>query len=148
MVRSPTCRGGTIMQMKSYVAPLPQSSWDVTSDGVKTVFDYDYAAGREKLMNLYQKGKDLQWDSGKRIDWTREIDMENPLGVPDEFMPIHGSKTWDRLNAKERGNVRRHMTAWQFSQFLHGEQGALVCTAKIVQTVPMVDSKFYAATQV
>jgi len=40
------------------------------------------------------------------------------------------------------------MGAWLNSQFLHGEQGALVCTAKIVQTVPDVDSKFYAATQV
>ncbi|HEX6310836.1 MAG TPA: long-chain fatty aldehyde decarbonylase, partial [Acidimicrobiia bacterium] len=38
--------------------------------------------------------------------------------------------------------------SWQFSQFMHGEQGALVCTAKIVQTVPSVDAKFYAATQV
>ena len=40
------------------------------------------------------------------------------------------------------------MAAWQFSQFMHGEQGALVCTAKIVQTVPSMDAKFYAATQV
>jgi hypothetical protein len=30
---------------------------------------------------------------------------------------------------------------------MHGEQGALVCAAKIVQTVPDLDSKFYAATQ-
>ena len=59
--------------------------------------------------------------------------MTNPLGVPDTFIPIYGSRTWDRLNEKEKGHVRRHMTAWQFSQFLHGEQGALVCTAKIVQ---------------
>ena len=33
-------------------------------------------------------------------------------------------------------------------QFLHGEQGALVCTAKIVETVPWIDAKYYAATQV
>jgi hypothetical protein len=31
---------------------------------------------------------------------------------------------------------------------MHGEQGALICTAKIVQTVPDIDSKYYAATQV
>jgi hypothetical protein len=31
---------------------------------------------------------------------------------------------------------------------MHGEQGALICAAKIVQTVPDIDSKFYAATQV
>jgi hypothetical protein len=136
------------MEMKSYVDPATDASFTVTSADVATVFDYDYAAGREKLLNLYQKGKDLQWDTQTRIDWTREIDPANPLGVPDEFMPIHGSETWNRLNEKERGNVRRHMAAWQFSQFLHGEQGALICTAKIVQTVPMIDSKYYAATQV
>jgi hypothetical protein len=44
--------------------------------------------------------------------------------------------------------VKLHTSSWQFSQFLHGEQGALICAAKIVQTVPDVDSKFYAATQV
>ena len=31
---------------------------------------------------------------------------------------------------------------------MHGEQGALICTAKIVQQVPHMDAKFYAATQV
>src|ERR1700687_5511607 len=45
-------------------------------------------------------------------------------------------------------NLRRHFQSWRLSQFLHGEQGALICTAKIVQQVPSVDAKFYAATQV
>src|SRR2546428_747542 len=47
-----------------------------------------------------------------------------------------------------RRELRHHMTAWLNLQFLHGEQGALICASKIVQTVPDVDSKFYAATQV
>ena len=34
------------------------------------------------------------------------------------------------------------------SQFLHGEQGALLCTARIVETVPWIDAKYYASTQV
>ena len=38
--------------------------------------------------------------------------------------------------------------AQSLSQFMHGEQGALIATAKIVQTVPDADAKFYAATQV
>jgi hypothetical protein len=37
---------------------------------------------------------------------------------------------------------------WTLSQFLHGEQGALLCTARIVETVPWIDAKYYAATQV
>jgi hypothetical protein len=52
------------------------------------------------------------------------------------------------MNSRDKAHLYHHMTAWQFSQFLHGEQGALVCAAKIVQTVPDADSKFYAATQV
>ena len=31
---------------------------------------------------------------------------------------------------------------------MHGEQGALICTAKIVETVPWIDAKYYASTQV
>jgi hypothetical protein len=52
------------------------------------------------------------------------------------------------MNEAEKGEARRHVEAWRFSQFMHGEQGALICTAKIVQTVPDIDSKYYAATQV
>ncbi len=52
------------------------------------------------------------------------------------------------MSDERKGELRRHVEAWRFSQFMHGEQGALICTAKIVQTVPDIDSKFYAATQV
>src|SRR5437660_3082685 len=55
---------------------------------------------------------------------------------------------WEKLTRQEKATLRRHLQAWQLSQFLHGEQGALVCTAKIVQQVPAIDAKFYAATQV
>ena len=61
---------------------------------------------------------------------------------------LFGSPIWDRMDDAQKGEVRRHQLAWQFSQFLHGEQGALMCTAKIVNTVPQIDSKYYAATQV
>ena len=63
-------------------------------------------------------------------------------------MPIFGTPWWEKMNDAEKDEVHRHLEAWRFSQFMHGEQGALVCTAKIVQTVPDIDSKFYAATQV
>jgi hypothetical protein len=44
--------------------------------------------------------------------------------------------------------LRRHADAFTLSQFLHGEQGALVAAARIVQTVPWAEAKFYAANQV
>ena len=113
-----------------------------------TTFTWEYDDGRDKLLNLYRKGKKLQWDAADRIDWSQDLDPENPSGLPDAVIPIHGSDVWNGLTAAEQARVRTHFQAWQLSQFLHGEQGALVCTAKIVQQVPTIDAKFYAATQV
>jgi len=113
-----------------------------------THFRWEYDDGRADLLRLYQKGKKLQWNAEERIDWSRDLDPENPEGLPDESIPIFGWEGFARLTEAERARVRRHYQAWQLSQFLHGEQGALICTAKIVQQVPGIDAKFYAATQV
>jgi hypothetical protein len=113
-----------------------------------TNFRWEYQDGRESLLKLYQKGKDRQWDATTRIDWSQNLDPENPEEIPDESIPIFGSPPFERLTDAEKANLRRHFQPWQLSQFLHGEQGALICTAKIVQQVPSMDAKFYAATQV
>jgi len=130
-----------------YAIPLGQSEWRVPGQ-FDTVFEWEYEAGRPSLKTLYEKGKNLQWNTNTRIDWSQDLDPENPQELPDESVSIFGSEIWERLTKKEKANVRRHQQAWQLSQFLHGEQGALVCTAKIVQQVPSIDAKFYAATQV
>jgi P-aminobenzoate N-oxygenase AurF len=113
-----------------------------------TVFDFDYTEGREQLLRLYDKGTRRQWIGEDRLDWSLDVDPDNPLGMPDEVHPLFGSPWWEKMNDAERGEVRRHWESWRFSQFMHGEQGALICTSKIVQSVPDIDSKFYAATQV
>ena len=113
-----------------------------------TTFEWEYQDSREALTRLYEKGKKLQWNTNTRIDWSQNLDPENPQELPDESITIFGSDVWNRLTRQEKAAVRLHVQAWQLSQFLHGEQGALVCTAKIVQQVPSVDAKFYAATQV
>jgi 1,2-phenylacetyl-CoA epoxidase catalytic subunit len=70
------------------------------------------------------------------------------MEIDDRVIPIFGTGIWDRLTEKERVRVRHHQQASSISQFLHGEQGALIATSKIVQSVPDLDAKFYAATQV
>ncbi len=136
------------MSTRRYVMPIEQTQWTVPGGGAETVFTWEYDEGRDKLLSLYEKGKDKQWNATHRLDWSAQIDPDNPLGAPEEYIPIFGSRVWERMDEKMRATTRRHMAAWQFSQFLHGEQGALVCTAKIVQCVPSMDAKFYAATQV
>jgi hypothetical protein len=98
-------------------------------------------------LNLYAKGKRLSGcgRSHRLVAGPRPGKSRADAG---RTLPIFGSTVWERLSDAERANTRRHFQAWQLSQFLHGEQGALVCTAKIVQQVPDIDAKFYAATQV
>ncbi|MFB7906862.1 ferritin-like domain-containing protein [Kitasatospora sp. NPDC056076] len=135
------------MSTRIYALPVEQTRWQVPGGGT-TVFDWEYDEGRDRLLGLYERGKQKQWDANTRIDWSTEVDLSDPMGVPEQTIAIYGTRTWDRLGPKERGTVRHHLAAWQFSQFLHGEQGALICSSKIVHTVPDLDSKFYAATQV
>jgi hypothetical protein len=129
-----------------YVTPVSPDTWNVPMAG-DARFTWEYDGGRDRLLALYQKGKDKQWDAQLRIDWDVEVDPVNVAGLPDEFNPLFGSEIWAKMSQKERDEYGRHQGSWLFSQFLHGEQGALNVSARIVQSVPDLDSKFYAATQ-
>jgi hypothetical protein len=129
------------------VLPVGETGWTVDGE-TSTGFRWDYDAERASILGLYEKGKRQQWNAAERIDWSQDLDPENPASLDDRAISIFGSDIWNRMTAKERANLRRHSQAWNTSQFLHGEQGALVCAAKIVQQVPAIDAKFYAATQV
>ncbi|RII15811.1 ribonucleotide-diphosphate reductase subunit beta [Streptomyces sp. YIM 130001] len=129
-----------------YTTQPGSTVWQVPATGAAR-FSWEYDEGRERLLALYQKGKDKQWDGAKRIDWDLEVDPENPLGTPDEALTLYGTRHWAKMTEKDRGELRKHYASWQFSQFLHGEQGAMVCAARIVESVPDLDAKLYSATQ-
>jgi hypothetical protein len=133
--------------MTDYAFTPDALDWPISTSST-TMFDFDYENGRDQLLRLYDKGTRRQWIGSDRIDWSTDVDPTNPTRSPDELIAIYGTPWWEKMSDAERGDVRRHIEAWRFSQFMHGEQGALICTAKIVQTVPDIDSKFYAATQV
>ena len=133
--------------MYRYTLPVEQTKWKF--DGkTETCFTWEYDDQRASLLQLYDKGKKQQWDAAERIDWSLDLDPENPMMLDDRVIPIFGTDIWKRMTEAERRQVRHHLQASQISQFMHGEQGALIATSKIVQTVPDIDSKFYAATQV
>jgi hypothetical protein len=129
-----------------YINPL-DAEWSIQAAG-NVRFSWEYDDGRDKLLALYQKGKDKQWDAEKRIDWSLEVDPYDPLGVSDQSITIYGTRYWDRMSDEQKAEARRHSAAWQFSQFLHGEQGALSCASRIVESVADIDAKFYGSTQV
>ena len=135
------------MSTHRYTVPIEMTQWRVPGVESTITFNWEYDAGRERMLGLYEKGKEKQWNATTRIDWDQPFDPRDRSVMPDEVMPIFGSEEYERMSEDARNEARHHMIAWTTSQFLHGEQGALICSARIVETVPDIDSKFYAATQ-
>jgi hypothetical protein len=110
-------------------------------------YNWEYDATRRQLMRLYENAKRDQWNATTRLDWSVDVDPESEL-VPDAGIGIFGTPIWERLDAKARRRLRHEAITWQLCQFLHGEQGALLATAQIVDSVPWYEAKMYGATQV
>src|SRR4029450_11931049 len=118
----------------------------------ESIFTWNYERSRPALVKLYEKAKTSQWNAND-LPWDIEVDQEevarnnqNQNGIGEKMdlagTPFEkwGDKEWIRFGVESQN--------WTLSQFMHGEQGALICTAQIVETVPWVDAKYYAATQV
>src|SRR6185295_3625742 len=110
-------------------------------------YNWGYEHPREQLRELYRKAKRSQWDADERLDWSVSVDLDKQQ-IPDFMHPLYGSDIYNRLDDKKHRELKHEMPAWTQSQFLHGEQGALLAAAQLVNSVPDMDSKYYAATQV
>jgi hypothetical protein len=114
-------------------------------------FTWDYAKGQRPALNkLYEKAKTSQWNAETDIDWSvgGQIELARDPNNPLNSLGRTDEGVFGKLNDEERARIGHAGIAWTLSQFMHGEQGALVCTAKIVESVPWIDAKYYAATQV
>ncbi len=110
-------------------------------------YTWEYHTQRIDLRALYEKSKDLMWNA-RTLPWSTNVDPEGET-VPDVMNPLYGSPMWRKLEQdKKVPELRRHIGSWMLSNFLHGEQGALLATAQIVNSVPSHDAKLYAAAQV
>jgi hypothetical protein len=116
------------------------------------VFTWDYEPSRPALVKLYEKAKASQWNAND-LPWDIEVDQErvardnqNQNGIARQG--DHSGTPFERWGDVEWTRFGVESQNWTLSQFLHGEQGALICTAQIVETVPWIDAKYYAATQV
>ncbi len=126
------------------------------ADNCEAIFTWDYEKGRRaKLDKLYEKAKNAQWNGRTDLPWDTPVDQEMLAATNLENRPdVNLISTNLAGTALEHWNEQQWIQFnienqnWLLSQFMHGEQGALLCTAKIVETVPWIDAKYYAATQV
>src|ERR671910_3482528 len=126
----------------------------VQSNG-DAIFTWDYDRSRPALGKLYERAKKSQWNAQTDLPWDTDVDQEhvvlaNALANNMTFGPELDTKgtPFEKWGDAEWLAFGVQSQNWTLSQFLHGEQGALICTAKVVETVPWIDAKYYAATQV
>ncbi len=110
-------------------------------------YNWGYESTRQDLRDLFNKAKKSQWISEETLPWDTPVDPAKS-SFPEELAPLYGSSIYAKLTPKEKEILDGEVGAWTLSQFLHGEQGALLAATQLVATVPDIDSKYYAATQV
>jgi hypothetical protein len=135
--------------------PEEGDSLHVVPSDYDSRFTWDYGKGsRPKVTRLYEKAKSSMWDAEKDLPWETDVDQEAVVvAAAMRNGGLHGGRELsgsllDKWTDKEWIRFRVEQQNWQLSQFLHGEQGALLCTSRIVETTPWIDAKYFAATQV
>ena len=129
------------------------ATFKVIEDHCDRIYTWDYERSRPQLVTLYNKAAASQWASVTDLDWSTPVDPEAlvdshapNLTLVREAAAIPGSPIAS-FGEAEFSRLALEMFTAMLSQFMHGEQGAMMTAAKIVETVPWIDAKYYAATQ-
>jgi hypothetical protein len=129
--------------------PSP-ASIDRELDTILASFDtsyvWNYGSVKEGLHDLYEKAKRDQWNGTTQLAWATEVDPQGEI-IPQTINPLADYAPFRKLDDRERKKLRHAQMALQLSQFLHGEQGALIVASQLVGGVPWIDAKYYAGTQ-
>jgi len=107
-------------------------------------YNWNYTIQDDRIKKLYELGKQLNWDPEIDIDWDRPWPKEDRSA---EMMNLHNYEPYLAMDEKTQDEFWLHMNAWSLSQFLHGEQGALLVASQLVSCAPTYNAKLYAASQ-
>jgi hypothetical protein len=132
------------MSVLSHTQPTPTT--DLLKAPMEICWNFDYAIDIEKLRNLYAKAKDNQWNAERDLDWDVALDPSRPI-VDEAQFGFQALPVIQKLSKSQRETFTAHVACHLLSQFLHGEQGALMTAAALTHAVPDYEAKLYAATQ-
>jgi hypothetical protein len=130
-----------------------QAAFTVVRDHADRIFLWNYERSRGQLVTLYNKAMASQWNSVTELDWATPVDPEATIDLDTPLMQLTRAATRvpfspiARWGAPEFRAMSLELFTASLSQFMHGEQGAMMTAAKIVETVPWIDARYYAATQ-
>ncbi len=109
-------------------------------------YNWDYRIQDDRIKKLYELGKALNWNAETDIDWSKSIgNLED--SVRAEMSGFIGYPPYEAMSDDEKRRFHQHADAWTYSQFLHGEQGALLVASQLASCAPSYNAKLYAASQ-
>jgi hypothetical protein len=111
-----------------------------------TTYVWNYGVSKQALRDLYEKAKREQWNGTTQLAWDTDVDPTRGI-LPEHLNPLQDFAPYQKLDEKQKVKLRHGQVALQLSQFLHGEQGALIVASQLVGGVPWMDAKYYAGTQ-
>jgi len=106
-------------------------------------YNWDYTHQDNRIKKLYELGKELNWNVELDIDWSRPFEkLTEPTPIFwDDYAP------YQKFSDQKKIDFLNHRIAWSQSQFLHGEQGALLVASQLTSCAPTYNAKLYAASQ-
>ena len=109
-------------------------------------YNWDYTEADNRIKKLYELGKELNWNASSNFDWTQNFDKSQAPSRVD-LNSLGEWEAYEKLTDAERLDLQWHDLSWTLSQFLHGEQGALLVASQLVSCAPTYNAKLYAASQ-
>ena len=117
-------------------------------------YNWDYRVADDRIQRLYELGKTLNWNGSLDVHWDQTPDWHEQTPVKpeiiDEFLANadwNGYPPFDAFSTERKLEFFKHDNAWSLSQFLHGEQGALLVASQLASCAPSFNAKLYAASQ-
>ena len=117
-------------------------------------YNWDYRVADNRIQRLYELGKTLNWNGSLDVHWDQTPDWHEQTPITpasvDEFLASAdwtGYAPFDALSTERKLEFFKHDFAWSLSQFLHGEQGALLVASQLASCAPSFNAKLYAASQ-
>ncbi|MBI5542966.1 MAG: ferritin-like domain-containing protein [Deltaproteobacteria bacterium] len=139
----PAVRGFVLQRGKA-------SNTCVMEPGLRARFVWDYAREMPELATLYAAGKQSQWDGATALDWDTVVDPHDERHelILDDILPLKTLPGYRAMTKREQQLQRHALLAWILSQFLHGEQGALLAACQVTEAVGWTEAKLFGSTQV
>ena len=110
-------------------------------------YNWDYTVQDNRIKKLYELGKRLNWNVEVDVDWSPPFKPMTPEFFEFQDNQWKNHEQYKTLTKEQQEEFHTDLNAWSVSQFLHGEQGALLVASQLASCAPTFNAKLYAASQ-